>query len=128
MRRVLAGLVLGSLLIGTARPAGAFDPVEDALIGMGALFANTAYVPAKMVTAGVGMVAGGLVGFATGGDERASYGVMVPLTTGTFILRTAHFTGQQPIEFFGSDYADRASRRDRENEGSAIYDSQYGGR
>ena len=35
--------------------------------------------------------------------------------------------GQLPIEFFGSEYADRASRQDRENEGSTIYDSQYPG-
>ena len=128
MRKVLAGLLMGGLLIGGARPARALDPVEEALLGLGAVFANTAYMPAKLLVAGVGMAAGGLVGFATGGDERASYGVMVPMTTGTFILRPSHFTGQRAIEFFGSDYADQASKRDRENEGSSIYDSQYGGK
>ena len=128
MRRVLAGVVLGGVLVGAAQPARAFDPVDEALIGLGAMFANTAYIPAKMLVAGIGLAAGGLVGVATGGDERASYGVMVPLSTGTFVLRTAHFTGQKPIEFFGLDYADRASKRDRENEGSTIYDSLYGPR
>jgi hypothetical protein len=115
------------MLFGAARPARALDPVEEALLGLGATFANTAYAPAKLIVAGVGLAAGGLVGFATGGDERASYGVMVPLATGTFWLKPGHFTGQLPIEFFGSEYADRASRQDRENEGSTIYDSQYGG-
>lgn len=128
MRKMLAGMVLAGMVGGTAQPARALDPVEEGLIGLGAMFANTAYVPAKMLVAGVGLVAGGLVGFATGGDERASYGVMAPLSSGTFILRTAHFTGQTPIEFFGSDYTDRPSQRDRENEGSAIYDSIYGAR
>lgn len=124
MRKLLAGVVGGLML--TAAPARALDPVEEALVGLGAMFANTAYVPAKLVVAGVGLGAGGLTGLFTGGDQRAAYGVMVPMATGTFVLRSAHFTGEQPIEFFGSDYADRPSQRDRENEGSAIYDSVYG--
>lgn len=125
MRNVLAGLVVGGMLMGTAAPARAIDPAEEALCGLGAMFANTGYVPAKLVVAGVGMLAGGLVGVSTG-DERSAYGVMVPMIGGTYILRTAHFTGQTPIEFFGSDYADEPSQRDRENEGSRVYDSAYG--
>lgn len=126
MRNVLAGLVVGGLLMGTAAPARAIDPAEEALLGVGAMFANTGYVPAKLMVAGVGMVAGGLVGFSTGGDTRSAYGVMVPMVGGTYILRASHFTGQTPIEFFGSDYADEPSQRDRENQGSKVYDSAYG--
>jgi len=116
------------MLLGAAMPARAIDPGEEALLGLGAAVANTGYVPAKVVVAAVGLVAGGLAGVLTGGNARAAYGLWVPTATGTFLLTPAHFSGEKPVQFFGSDYADKPSRNDRENAANQVYDATYGAR
>jgi hypothetical protein len=125
MRQLCAAVVLGGWLLGVTTPARALDPVEEALLGVGAAVANTGYLPAKLTVAGLGLATGALAGFLTGGSERAAYAIWVPAASGTFLLRPEHFTGDRPVEFLGSDYRDTPSAYDRENNATRIYDSTY---
>ncbi len=131
MRSLLAGLVMGAMLLGAVAPVRAangndIDPGEEALIGLGTAVANTGYLPAKVIVAGLGLATGSVVAFLTGGDQRAAYSIWVPTASGTWILTPAHFTGERPIEFLGTDYADRPSVYEHENHGNQVYDAAYG--
>ena len=124
MRRLTAALVLLGL-VASARPAGAVIQGEEAGRALAALGLNIFYIPAKAVMAVLGMVAGGFVGVATGGDERASYAVLVPVTSGTWFVTPDHIEGSRPIEFFGSDYSDRPSELGESEPGRGSYDAMY---
>jgi len=124
MRRLTAAVVLLGL-VASARPASAITQGEEAGRALAALGLNIFYIPAKAVMAVLGMVAGGFVGVATGGDERASYAVLVPVTSGTWFVTPDHIEGSRPIEFFGSDYADRPSEIGQSEPGRSSYDAMY---
>ena len=124
MRRLTAAVVLLGL-VASARPASAITQGEEAGRALAALGLNIFYIPAKAVMAVLGMVAGGFVGVATGGDERASYAVLVPVTSGTWFVTPDHIEGSRPIEFFGSDYADTPSELGQSEPGRGSYDSMY---
>src|SRR5438876_296179 len=105
-----------------------FPIAEAAAIALGtvaavAAAANLLYLPAKTLVAIGGLGVGALTGLLTGGDIRAAYAVWVPAAGGTFLLTPAHFEGTRPIEFFGSDYADRPSTNARDT--SIVYRSLY---
>ena len=121
MRSVMAGLVCGALLLG-AGPARAVNGGAEAGYALGAFGANLFYIPAKLMLAGAGMVAGGVTGFLTGGSERAAYAIWVPTVSGTFVLKPSHMDGSKPVEFFGSDYADTPATAPS----SLTYRAQYG--
>ena len=95
----------------------------EAGLAVGAAAANLLYLPAKTLVAIGGLGVGALTGLLTGGDIRAAYAVWVPAAGGTFMLTPAHFEGTRPIEFFGSDYADRPSTNARDT--SIVYRSLY---
>ena len=119
---VTLGLVLATIL--QARPAGAtHSQVGEAGLALGAAAANLIYLPVKTVVAVGGLGLGALTGLLTGGDVRAAYALWVPTTGGTFLLTPAHFDGTRPIEFFGSDYADRPSTNPRDS--SIAYRALY---
>jgi hypothetical protein len=124
MRRLTAAVVLLGL-VASARPASAITQGEEAGRALAALGLNIFYIPAKAVMAVLGMVAGGFVGVATGGDERASYAVLVPVTSGTWFVTPDHIEGSRPIEFFGSDYADTPSELGQSEPGRGSYDAMY---
>ena len=86
---------------------------------------NIFYTPAKVVVAAVGLPVGALTAFATGGDTRSAYAVWVPTAGGTYFLTPSMMTGREPIEFFGSDYADRPSGYGQTHHGSGAYDAKY---
>lgn len=94
-------------------------------LAISAAAANLVYTPAKVVVAIAGMAVGGLTGLLAGGDTRAQYGVLVPAASGTYMLTPAHLEGREPIEFFGTDYADRPSTYESASETGGIYEAQY---
>jgi hypothetical protein len=124
MRRLIAAAVLLGL-VASARPARAITQGEEAGRAIASVGLNIFYIPAKAVMAVLGMVAGGFVGVATGGDERASYAVLVPVTSGTWFVTPDHIEGSRPIEFFGSDYADTPSELGQSEPGRGSYDAMY---
>src|SRR5438094_370462 len=101
--------------------AVAADRLGARAVGAGA--ANPVHPPARTLVAVGGLGVGALPGPLTGGDIRAAYAVWVPAAGGTFMLTPAHFEGTRPIEFFGSDYADRPSTNARDT--SIAYRSLY---
>ena len=123
-RRLIAAAVLFGL-VATTRPAGATMQLEEAGRAAASIGFNIFYVPATAVMAVVGMVAGGFVGVATGGDERAAYAILVPTTTGTWFVTPDQVDGSRPIEFFGSDYSDRPSDLGLSEPGRSSYDAMY---
>jgi hypothetical protein len=124
MRRLTAAVVLLGL-VASARPASAITQGEEAGRALASVGLNIFYIPAKAVMAVLGLVAGGFVGVVTGGDERASYAVLVPATSGTWFVTPDHVDGSRPIEFFGSDYADTPSELGQSEPGRGSYDAMY---
>ena len=125
MRSLIVGVLAGALLAGRPGAAQAHSGGEEAGLALGAAALNVFYTPCKAVVAVGGLFVGGVVGFLTGGDTRAAYALWVPAASGTYLVRPSHLDGSQPLEFFGSDYADRPSPVARTLESSAIYEALY---
>ena len=127
MRSMLAGLVLLGLVVGRPGSGRAEEYTQGGEFGLavGAAASNVLYFPAKLVVATGGLVLGALTGVLTGGDVRSAYAVWVPAASGTYILKAGHLDGSVPVEFFGADYGDRASRRPSAMEAGGIYDAIY---
>jgi hypothetical protein len=111
VRRLVAGMVLAGLVAVQPAVSRAAEQSPGAEFGMamGAAGIDLLWVPVKLVTAGLGLALGGVVGVLTGGDVRSAYAVWVPTATGTFLVTPAHLDGTKRLAFFGSDYPDRAS-------------------
>jgi len=112
--------VAGAHVPGTTRTT----PAHEAGLAVAASLSSLVYLPMKLAMAGLGIVGGGLTGVLTGGDTRATYAVLVPLTGGDYLVRSAHIDGARPFEVFGTHYDDEPSPYD--SDGSIIYDSLYG--
>jgi len=123
--RVVAGLLLSALVLGSPLPGRAHTQAGEAGLALGAAVVDLVYVPAKIVCAFGGMALGTATGLLTGGDVRAAYAFWVPAGSGTYFLTPAHLDGTRPIEFFGADYADRPSTVSREGEVATAYDALY---
>jgi len=106
MRSAIAGLVLVATVFMQTPAAEARTAGSEAGLAVSAAFLNLIYVPTKMVVAIGGALLGGFVGWATGGDTRAAYGVWVPAASGTYVLTPDTLDGTKPLQFFGTDYAD----------------------
>jgi hypothetical protein len=78
-----------------------------------------------VVVAAVGLPVGAVAGFLNGGDTRAAYAIWVPTAGGNYFLTADMMDGRQPVEFFGSDYADRPGRYGQTHHGSGAYDAKY---
>lgn len=113
-----AALVAGRPAFAETRGAGA-----EAGLALGAAFGNLVYLPAKTMVAFLGLPVGAFAGIFTGGSTRAAYAIWVPTASGTWALTPEHLDGTRPIEFFGTDYADRASTAP--NAHGTIYDALY---
>jgi hypothetical protein len=126
MRKLLVGIVLLGLVGGT--PAFADENVNGGRemgLALGAAATNLVYVPAKVVVSITGLALGAVAGALTGGDQRTAYAVWVPAASGTYIVRPEHLSGEQPIEFFGTDYADRPSTNVLYGEPTMAADAVY---
>lgn len=127
MRNVVAGVVLAGLVAGQPVASGAQEQSQGSEFGtvMGAAGVNLLWTPTKFITAGMGLVLGSVVGVLTGGDVRSAYAVWVPTAGGTYFVRPSHLDGTRPLDFFGSDYADRASTNSGVASASSTYDAAY---
>ncbi len=125
MRRVLVALVLLGIVLGRPAPLRAHNAAAELGLAVGAAAGNLVYLPVKGIVALGGLVLGGVTGALTGGDVRAAYAIWVPAASGTYLLTPAKLEGTEPIEFFGSDYADQPSTAATAVEGGGIYDIQY---
>jgi hypothetical protein len=124
--KLVATLALALLVVG--RPAvgrAGHTPGEEAGLALAAAGSNLVYAPAKTIVALIGLPVGALTGFLTLGDTRAAYAIWVPTVGGTYFLRPANMDGSEPIEFFGSDYADTPSTAASVVEFSDVYNAMY---
>jgi hypothetical protein len=131
MRTIIAVVLSVSLGAASAFAQSRNDyvtPVDQGLeagTSLSATYINFVYLPAKVVVAVVGGVAGSLAGLFTGGDERAAYALWVPTMGGDWFVRPENLSGQKPLAFFGNDYADRPSTWNTENDETYAYDAAY---
>lgn len=126
MRRLVAAVMLTALVLGhplQSRAGTEHTQAGEAGLALGAAGLNLFYLPLKAVVAGGGLLLGAATGFFTGGDTRAAYAVWVPAAGGTYFLTVEHLDGTRPVEFFGSDYADRPSTIEA---GGTLYEAAYG--
>ena len=98
---------------------------NEVAFGLTAALCNIFYTPGKALVAAVGLPVGALAAFATGGDTRTAYSIWVPTAGGTYFLTADMMDGREPIEFFGSDYADRPSAYGQAHHGSGATDAKY---
>jgi hypothetical protein len=124
-RMVIAGLLGAALTVGAATPARALTQGEEAGFALLATAANLFYTPAKTIVAIVGLPVGAFAGWVSGGEERSAYAIWVPTSGGTYFLTNEHMEGSEPIEFFGSDYADTPSQSGYQMDGTYNYRSSY---
>ena len=120
----IGALVLTFILAHPAPSPATHDPGQEFGMAIAAAAADLLYTPAKVVTAAVGLPIGAATGLLTGGDVRAAYAVWVPMASGTYFLTPANLEGSEPIEFFGTDYADTPSTSTEADKGG-IYDALY---
>ena len=125
MRRILVAGLLAGVVLARPAPVRAHGAATEVALAFGSAAANLIYLPAKGVIAVGGLVMGGLAGLMTGGDQRAAYAFWVPTASGTYLLTPAKLDGTEPIEFFGSDYADHPCDTATGFEGAGIYEIQY---
>ena len=125
MRSVLVTLLLLGAVAARPAPVRAHCAAAEAGLALGAAAGNVVYLPAKVIVAIGGLALGTVTGLLTGGDVGSAYAVWVPAASGTYFLRPAMLDGTEPLEFFGSDYADQASASSTSVESSGIYDAQY---
>jgi hypothetical protein len=104
-------------------PTRAPTQAEEAWFSVLATGANLFYTPLKFAIALLAMPAGGFAGAASGGDARTAYAIWVPALGGTFFLTAANMEGTEPIEFWGSDYADQPLPQRKGQEETLIFDN-----
>ena len=124
MRKTIVSFMLAASL---AAPSvvRADSQGNEVAFGLTAALCNIFYTPGKAIVAAVGLPVGALAAFATGGDTRTAYSIWVPTAGGTYFLTADMMDGREPIEFFGSDYADRPGRYGQTHHGSGAYDAKY---
>ena len=124
MRKTIVSFMLAASL---AAPSvvRADSQGNEVAFGLTAALCNIFYTPGKALVAAVGLPVGALAAFATGGDTRTAYSIWVPTAGGTYFLTADMMDGREPIEFFGSDYADRPSGFGQAHHGSGATDAKY---
>jgi hypothetical protein len=113
MRKTIVSLALAASLAVAPSVARADSQGNEVLFSFASAFCNLGYTPAKVAVAAVGFPIGAMAGLLNGGDTRAAYAFWVPTIGGTYFLTSDMMDGRQPVEFFGSDYADRQRLRAR---------------
>ena len=124
MPRILLVVVTVAFVLSRPSEGRAHSPGQEFGLAISTAAADLVYTPAKVTVAMVGLALGAVTGVLTGGDVRAAYAIWVPAAGGTYMLRPSHLEGTEPIEFFGSDYADRPSGS-ATAEAGGVYEAQY---
>lgn len=91
-------------------PAAAPQPVtpdkETTAEGIGlqaaSVFTSILYLPFKSMLAVAGGLAGGIAYAFSLGDMEVAEAVWGPSVYGTYLIVPEHFTGEKPVEFFGT--------------------------
>lgn len=104
-RALVVTVGMGGLLVSgpLAAPARA-DFASDAGYGLLAALVNVAYIPAKIMYAGVGGLVGGLAYITTAGDIDTAQGVWSPTVGGDYVITGSMLRGDEPILFVGQTY------------------------
>jgi len=111
MRKTIISLALAASLA-VAPTARADTQANEVLLSSVSTVLNLGYMPAKFFLAAVGLPLGGVAGLLSGGDNRAAEAFWVPMVGGTYMITPDMIDGHgnEPFEFFGSDYACRRGR------------------
>jgi hypothetical protein len=125
MRKTIVSFALAASLAVAPSVARADSQGTEALFAFASAFCNLGYTPAKVLTAAVGAPLGAMAGLLNGGDARAAYAFWVPTMGGTYFLTADMMDGREPVEFFGSDYADRPGTYGRSHYSMAAYEAMY---
>ena len=114
----LALVVLAAVAVAPASARAERSAAGEAGIGVGCVFGNFLYGPAKMMYAFfggfIGLVAYGL----SAGDEEVAMKVIEPAWRGDYALTPDHLTGKEDIEFVGRRAKHRAAREGADGGGS----------
>ena len=125
MRKTIVSFALAASLAVAPSVARAESPGAEIGFSLLSAVSNVFYTPAKVVVSAVGFPVGALAGFLNGGDTRAAYAIWVPMCGGRYFLTSDTMDGRAPVEFFGSDYADRPGTYGRAHHGGAAYEAKY---
>jgi hypothetical protein len=100
---VLGVGLLAVLATGTgAAAAEERNSWEAAGLGVGAIFCNALYMPAKLLYATLGAMTGGLAYALTGGSHETADAIWVASLGGTYVITPSVLTGDAPLEFWGT--------------------------
>jgi hypothetical protein len=125
MRNTILSVALAAGLAATPTVARADSPGGELAFSALSAVSNLFYTPAKVVVAAVGLPIGAVAGFLNGGDTRAAYAFWVPMVGGRYFLTADAMDGREPVEFFGSDYADRPGVYGRAHFAGSGYEAGY---
>jgi hypothetical protein len=102
MRRWIVTWALLSTLAVSVPPAEAGDYSSDFGIGVGCVFVNLLYMPAKLVYATLGGVTGGFAYLLTGFNYEVAEKVWTPSLGGNYVVTPAHLRNEQTLYFSGT--------------------------
>ena len=108
------------MALGASPPAHAAD---DAPWRIGAVIATSLYMPAKVLYAATGVLAGGIGWGLSGGSREAMDAVMSPAVQGDYRITPEHLRGERPLEFVG--VTARPSDEERDAAGLAGDEDPY---
>jgi hypothetical protein len=105
-RKVVVAALLALVLIAGATRARAEEDehryASDFGVGVGAVFTNLLYMPAKFVYATVGGVTGSLAYVLTGFNMGIAKSIWVPSLGGTYVVTPSMLKGEDRIYFSGT--------------------------
>lgn len=120
---ILRGLAVGLFVTVVASPLSAqtveslspseISPLEESSLrktetrneagyGIGSVFANVFYMPAKVTYAGLGLITGGLGYVLSGGSTEVANRIIYPAVGGHYVVTPNHLKGTEPIYFVGA--------------------------
>src|SRR2546422_5487613 len=99
--RIPIGALVLVTALAAARPVRA-GYLEDAGWGSLTVLSNVVYMPAKLCSATLGGLTGGLAFGLMGGDLQTAETVWVTSMGGTYVITPSMLQGQEPIVFTGT--------------------------
>jgi hypothetical protein len=98
--------VSGTCAGAPAAPQSVTPDKETTAEGIGlqaaSVFTSILYLPFKSMLAVAGGLAGGIAYAFSLGDMEVAEAVWGPSVYGTYLIVPEHFTGEKPVEFFGT--------------------------
>lgn len=96
--------IVAATMLACATPARAEEGsfAKDFGLGVGAVFVNALYMPAKFVYGVLGSITGGFAYCLTGGNTSVANSIWKPSMGGTYVVTPTHLRGEAPICFSGT--------------------------